>query len=253
MYAGRRLRIYRNGNAIAGAQTDAVTFNREPINVTDKDSRGVQALLAEAGTHIVEMNVEGVLVNEDLPSVINDASPDTPVLVLLDMQVADLGIYRGNWFVTNFVRGGTEGAEAMTFSATFTSAQEIELGRLFVTSIRALAPAGTRLTGSTLIAVVSFSSEALNFNSGDLLITASDLNGNPVSTLHTLSATNSDQVRITMTQGGNVVNLSNFSGEFVINFRAINDVVSSDATGNQPLIDTSNRFPPIRLVNGVIQ
>lgn len=132
MFAGRRLRVsLRRGSSgntydpIAGAQTDTITINREPINVTDKDDGGIQALLAEQGTYAIELSVEGVLEDETLMNLVSDASPNTPALSNLRISIANLGNFTGDFFINSFSLTGAEGAEAITFSATFMSSGEV--------------------------------------------------------------------------------------------------------------------------------
>ena len=124
MFAGRQLRISIAGALVAGAQSETITINREPINITDKDDRGVQSLLADTGTYSVEASVEGVLTNNTLINLIAD--PHTATLVdNVNIALAGLGSFTGSFFFSSFELTGAEGAEALTFSATLMSSGEV--------------------------------------------------------------------------------------------------------------------------------
>ena len=124
-FAGRQLRIRIGSTVVAGAQTDTITINREPINVTDKDNEGVQTLIAEQGTYAVEMSVEGVLEGTQLIDLVSDATPASPALTSMTILVSTLGSFAGDFFISSFELTGAEGAEAITFSATLMSSGEV--------------------------------------------------------------------------------------------------------------------------------
>ena len=130
MFAGRRLRL-RTGTAantaIAEATSTSFTINREPINVTTKGNNGVQQLLAEHGTHAIEVSMEGILVDDTLLMLagVADSTPSAHALATFNIDVAGQGTFAGSWFISSFEASGAEGAEAVTFSMTIMSASEI--------------------------------------------------------------------------------------------------------------------------------
>ncbi len=122
-FAGRRLRLevdFGSGFVYVGeAQTTSLTINRESIDVTTKEDNGVRRLLAETGTYSVDLGVEGVLKNDTLLTLAAD--PTQTTLVSARILIADIGTLTGDWFMGNFEASGAEGAEALTFTASFAS------------------------------------------------------------------------------------------------------------------------------------
>lgn len=125
--AGRRLRVkvdFGSGFVnIAGARTDSLTVNREPIDVTNKDDEGVRRYLTEIGTFSVDLSVEGVLEDGELLRRALDpsANPHLSVQVL----VAGIGTMQGTFFLGNFEDSGEDGANPLTFTASLMSSGSV--------------------------------------------------------------------------------------------------------------------------------
>lgn len=128
-YAGRKLRIkYKTvasgtATAIAGARTDSLTINREPIEVTDKDDAGVRTLMPDIGVWSMDANVEGVLTNGTLVALAADDSPTAAHL--FDIAMPGIGTWAGSWFLGNFELTGEEGSNPTTFTCNIMSAGSI--------------------------------------------------------------------------------------------------------------------------------
>jgi predicted secreted protein len=116
--AGRKVRIKSGGTAIAGALTDALTINREHIEITDKDDAGIRTFLDEIGTFSMSMTCSGRL---DGLTLLNIAEDSTDVLNSFVFDIDSVGTFTGNFGITTFEIGGEDGANAATFSATFES------------------------------------------------------------------------------------------------------------------------------------
>ena len=120
--AGRKVRIKSGGTAIAGALTDALTINREHIEITDKDDAGIRTFLDEIGTFSMSMTCSGRL---DGLVLLNIAEDPTDVLNSFVFEIESVGTFTGNFGITTFEIGGEDGANAATFSATFESSGTI--------------------------------------------------------------------------------------------------------------------------------
>lgn len=116
--SGRLVRIKRGATAVAGARTDNLTINNEPIDITDKDDAGWRTLLADVGARSVDCDVEGVLINAALIAVAVGAG--SGLLTGHTIDVAGLGSFTGNFFMTSFALTG-EQADTMTFTASLQS------------------------------------------------------------------------------------------------------------------------------------
>jgi predicted secreted protein len=118
-FSGRKVRIKKNGTAIAGARTTNLTINNEPVDITDKGDAGWRTLLADVGVRSVDATTEGVLKDATL---INVALGSAASVLLTDitMDIDGLGTFAGDFFLQGLEIGG-EQADAITFSGSFQS------------------------------------------------------------------------------------------------------------------------------------
>jgi predicted secreted protein len=121
-YTGRKLRIKRGSTNIAGARTDSLTINNEPIDITDKDDAGWRTMLADVGVRSVDAEVEGVLDDASLIAV--SVGTATSILQAWTIEIQGLGSFTGNWHLASFVITG-EQADAVTFTASIQSSGAI--------------------------------------------------------------------------------------------------------------------------------
>lgn len=123
--SGRALRISRDGVAIAGAKTDTIKLNNEPIDITDKDDSGWRTLLADAGMRTISCQVEGVFKSTDL---VIDAVGDAATALLKECVVTILGLgtLTGDFLLTELSLGA-EDQGAVTFSATLESGEGVTM------------------------------------------------------------------------------------------------------------------------------
>lgn len=144
--SGRTLRISRGGVTIAGARTDSVTINNEPIDVTDKDDGGWRTLLADAATRSISATVEGVL--KDATLLAEAAGSGTLLLKECIVTIAGIGTLTGDFMLTS-LQIGAEQADAVTFSGTLESGEAVTVT---LGPYNTVAPAitGTATTGQTL-------------------------------------------------------------------------------------------------------
>ena len=124
--SGRRVRISAGSGvgavAVAGARTDTMTINNEPIDITDKDSAGWTTLLADVSTRNISLSVEGVLVGGTLMAVA--AGAGSGLLAAYEVEVETVGTFGGDFFLTSFETGGAHDGEN-TFTASLASSGAI--------------------------------------------------------------------------------------------------------------------------------
>jgi predicted secreted protein len=121
-YTGRKLRIKRGSTNIAGARTDSLTINNEPIDITDKDDAGWRTMLADVGVRSVDAEVEGVL--DDATLIAIAVGSATAILQAYTIEIQGLGSFTGNWHLASFAITG-EQADAVTFTASIQSSGTI--------------------------------------------------------------------------------------------------------------------------------
>lgn len=116
--AGRKLRIKKGGTAIAGARTDNLTINNEPIDITDKSDAGWSTMLADAGVRSIEADVEGIL--EDSTLIALSVGAVANLLAAWSIEIEGIGTFTGNFYLNSLELGG-EQEDAVTFTANIQS------------------------------------------------------------------------------------------------------------------------------------
>ena len=116
--AGRKVRVQLATTDVAGAMSDAITINREPIDATDKDDAGIRKYLAELGTFSMSMSCSGHLDGSVLLVAANSPTLGTHAMTFV---IIGLGTYAGNFCIRTFEVSGEEGADTTRFSASFES------------------------------------------------------------------------------------------------------------------------------------
>jgi predicted secreted protein len=120
--SGRKLRIKRGSTAIAGARSDSITINNEPIDITDKDDAGWRTMLADVGVRSIDCEVEGILTDSTfLALAVGTASA---LLEAYTIELDGIGDFTGNFFLASFAVTG-EQADATTFTASLQSSGTI--------------------------------------------------------------------------------------------------------------------------------
>ena len=120
--AGRKLRIKKGGTAVAGAVTDNLTINNEPIDITDKDSAGWRTMLADVGVRSIEASVEGVLINSTLIAIAVGTAAS--LLAAYTLEIDGIGDFSGNFYLQSFEITG-EQEDAIRFTASIVSSGTI--------------------------------------------------------------------------------------------------------------------------------
>ena len=120
--AGRKVRVQLATTDVAGAMSDAITINREPIDATDKDDAGIRKYLAELGTFSMSMSCSGHLDGSTLLVAANSPTLGTHAMKFL---IIGLGTYAGDFCITTIEVSGEEGADTTRFSASFESSGAI--------------------------------------------------------------------------------------------------------------------------------
>lgn len=119
--SGRSVRISRSGVNIAGARTDSVTVNNEPLDITDKDDGGWRTYFADVGVRTVSCEVEGVL--KDATLLADGAGVATTALLKeCVVTISGIGTLTGDFFLAN-IQVGAEQDGIVTFTATLESGE----------------------------------------------------------------------------------------------------------------------------------
>lgn len=120
--AGRKLRIKKGGTAIAGARTDNLTINNEPIDITDKAANGWRTLLGDVGVRSIDADVEGVLLDSTLIAVATGTA--SALLSAYTLEIEGIGTFAGNFYLNSLAISG-EQADTVTFTANIQSSGTI--------------------------------------------------------------------------------------------------------------------------------
>lgn len=120
--AGRKVRIKRGSTAVAGARSDSITINNEPIDITGKSDTGWRTLLADVGARSIDAEVEGILTDSTFLALAVDTG--SALLEAYTLEVLGIGSFTGNFYLASFVITG-EMADATTFTASIQSSGTI--------------------------------------------------------------------------------------------------------------------------------
>lgn len=122
---GRLAIVAKNAVAIGGVRVSNIKMDATPIDVTDKDSLGLQTLLGGTGwgSRVLTFDVDGVYTDPVLRDIAMDPTLSM-TLTDLTFKFADALAAKdtigGTFFMTNYTEGNPY-QEASTFSASFTS------------------------------------------------------------------------------------------------------------------------------------
>lgn len=120
--AGRKVRIKRGSTAVAGARSDSITINNEPIDITGKSDTGWRTLLADVGARSIDAEVEGILTDSTFLALAVGAG--SALLESYTLEVLGIGSFTGNFYLASFAITG-EQADATTFTASIQSSGTI--------------------------------------------------------------------------------------------------------------------------------
>ena len=117
--AGRKVKIYQGtgvgATLVAGARSDSITINNEPIDVTDKGDDGWRTLLDDASVRSVEMSVSGMLSGDSLIGASLGATDK--LFGEYEIQIDGIGTASGNFFFASIeVSAPHDGAAEFTAS-----------------------------------------------------------------------------------------------------------------------------------------
>jgi predicted secreted protein len=128
--AGRLAVLSKNSVAIGGVKVVGMKYAGEPIDVTDRDSNGIVALLSVAKTQQLTLSVEGF----EKDAVLRDIAftPGTSKLLTdLTFKFADAltgaDTISGNFFMTSYENSNPDN-DASKFSCEFVSSEGWTLG-----------------------------------------------------------------------------------------------------------------------------
>lgn len=117
--AGRDVVIEKNGTAIAGARTTALTWNGEPIDITDQASGSPRVFLADVlATDTLEISVSGVEKGTVLRAAALSGTDGDKHMADIEFNFADGATLTGTFILTSWTYTG-EYEGAATFDATF--------------------------------------------------------------------------------------------------------------------------------------
>jgi len=124
--AGRKVKIKEGtgGSAVlvAGARSDSITINNEPIDVTDKGDDGWRTLLDDASVRSVEMTVSGLVSGDSL--IAKALGPTNSLFGEYEIEIQGIGTAAGQFFFSSIDIQAPHD-DAAEFTATIMSSGEI--------------------------------------------------------------------------------------------------------------------------------
>lgn len=117
---GRQMTLTVDSAPLAGVRSKNPSFNKEPVDISDDNSRGWKELLAEPGSRDIKIPISGVTKSPLLRQhFFNNATLHDVVLTYLDG-----GTLTGSFFLATYAETG-EYNGAITFSTELQSSGEV--------------------------------------------------------------------------------------------------------------------------------
>jgi predicted secreted protein len=114
---GRDLILKKGGTAIGAQRVTGFTVDGSPVDITSKTDGGYRRLAGFAGVKSLDINVEGVWVDQ----VLSDLALGTGSLLLTDVTLEDgVDVISGDFYLANFEASGEHDGE-QTYTATLQS------------------------------------------------------------------------------------------------------------------------------------
>lgn len=116
---GRDLLIKKGGSAIAGAQTNSISVDNSPVDISTISSAGFRELAGFSGNRKMDLSVSGVWIDKVVRDLALGADSG---LLLTDITItfADTGSLSGDFFLANYSEDGAHDG-AVTFTASLQS------------------------------------------------------------------------------------------------------------------------------------
>ena len=105
--------------ALVGSQNDGVTLANGEIDITDKDDGGYRTLMDTWGLRSLDVNVEGILKDDELISIATSATGSV-LLQEYTLVIGNIGTFAGDFFLNNLTLGASTN-EGVTFTAALLS------------------------------------------------------------------------------------------------------------------------------------
>lgn len=120
---GRKVRL-KTGTGVGavgiiGSQNDGITLANGEIDITDKDDNGYRTLHTEWGVRSLDVNVEGILKDDQLIDIAVSSSGSV-LLAEYTLEILGMGSFVGDFWMNNLQIGAAT-AEGVSFTATFLS------------------------------------------------------------------------------------------------------------------------------------
>lgn len=104
---------------IGGLRSSSITLNEESVDITNKDSAGIRALLPAAGVQSMTVTGSGVFTDSVAETTMRTGFGGAALLAC-SFIIPDLGTYSGSFQLTSLEYSGEYNGEA-TYSMTFES------------------------------------------------------------------------------------------------------------------------------------
>jgi len=117
---GRDLLIKKASTAIAGAQTNSITVDNSPVDISDIAGAGCRKLGDFAGNRKMDMSLSGIWTDTVMRDVALGSTQSSLLMTDITLDFADGGNISGNFFLANYEETGSHDG-AVTFTCSLQS------------------------------------------------------------------------------------------------------------------------------------
>jgi predicted secreted protein len=121
---GRKMRVYRDGNIIAGVQSKTMTLDNEPVDTTSDDDEGFRSMLADPAVKSITIACSGVTKDAGLRA--QAVAGENLIFDNINLVFEDGSYIEGSFFFANYEEQGEQG-EAVKFSCQLQNAGAFSL------------------------------------------------------------------------------------------------------------------------------
>jgi len=114
-----KIAISGTQTTVGGLRSSSITLNEETVDVTNKDSLGIRALLPAGGVQSMSISGSGVFTDTAAEGALRTQF-GAAALLACSFIIPDLGTYSGNFQLTSLEYSGEYNGEA-TYSLSFES------------------------------------------------------------------------------------------------------------------------------------
>ena len=109
--SGRDMLVLKDGVAIAGCRETSITFQGEPVDITNKGSNGYRTLASFSGVESFDITNSGVWEDDVMRGIAFSGPGNSKLLTDITLQWGDGATMACDFYLSGYTSGGNHDAE----------------------------------------------------------------------------------------------------------------------------------------------